>query len=107
MNVEKWIHVIYQVIMEVFNVKYIKNEPEHLVLEITGESHTICNILRKRLMAQDEVSAAAYDITHPLIGQPEFEVISSNPKESLITASETVKNEANEFKEALTDAFNE
>lgn len=88
-------------------MKYIKDEPEHVVLEITGETHTICNILRKRLMAQDEVSAAAYDITHPLIGQPEFEVVSSNPKESLITASETVKNEAEEFKEVLTKAFNE
>lgn len=104
---EKSIHVIYQVTMEVFKVKYIKDEPEHVVLEITGETHTICNILRKRLMAQDEVSAAAYDITHPLIGQPEFEVVSSNPKESLITASETVKNEAEEFKEVLTKAFNE
>ncbi|MBR0471885.1 MAG: DNA-directed RNA polymerase subunit L [Methanosphaera sp.] len=88
-------------------MKYIKNEPEHVVLEITGESHTICNILRKRLMAQDEVSAAAYDITHPLIGQPEFEVVSSNPQESIITASETVKSEATEFKEALNNAFNE
>ena len=88
-------------------MKYIKKDPEHVVLEITGESHTICNILRKRLMAQDEVSAAAYDITHPLIGQPEFEVVSSNPQQSLTTAAETVKSEANEFKEALTDAFNE
>ncbi len=88
-------------------MKYIKKDPEHVVLEITGESHTICNILRKRLMAQDEVSAAAYDITHPLIGQPEFEVVSPNPQESLITASETVKAEAAEFKEALIDAFNE
>lgn len=88
-------------------MKYIKEEPEHVVLEITGETHTICNILRKRLMAQEEVSAAAYDITHPLIGQPEFEIVSSNPKESLITASQTVKSEATEFKEELTKAFNE
>ena len=58
-------------------------------------------------MSQEEVSAAAYDITHPLIGQPEFEVVSSNPQQSLTTAAETVKSEANEFKEALTDAFNE
>ena len=72
-------------------MKYIKEDEGHLVLEITGETHTICNILRKRLMQQDEVSAAAYDITHPLIGQPEFDVVSPNPKESLITASETVK----------------
>lgn len=88
-------------------MKYIKQDPEHYVLEITGESHTICNILRKRLMTQEEVSAAAYDITHPLIGQPEFEVVSSNPKESLITASETVKEEANAFKEELIKAFDE
>ena len=38
---------------------------------------------------------------------PEFEVVSSNPQQSLTTAAETVKSEANEFKEALTDAFNE
>ncbi|MEE1117176.1 DNA-directed RNA polymerase subunit L [Methanosphaera sp.] len=88
-------------------MKYLRNDEEHVVLEITGESHTICNILRKRLMSQEEVSAAAYDITHPLIGQPEFEVVSSNPQQSLTTAAETVKSEANEFKEALTDAFNE
>lgn len=88
-------------------MKYLRNDEEHVVLEITGESHTICNILRKRLMSQEEVSAAAYDITHPLIGQPEFEVVSSNPQQSLTTAAETIKSEANEFKEALTDAFNE
>lgn len=88
-------------------MKYIKEDEGHVVLEVTGETHTICNILRKRLMQQDEVSAAAYDITHPLIGQPEFDVVSPNPKESLITASETIKTEANEFKEALIDAFNE
>ena len=88
-------------------MKYIKEEEGHVVLEITGETHTICNILRKRLMSQEEVSAAAYDITHPLIGQPEFEIVSSNPKESLVTAAESVKEEANEFKEALITAFNE
>ena len=88
-------------------MKYLRNDEEHVVLEITGESHTICNILRKRLMSQEEVSAAAYDITHPLIGQPEFEIVSSNPQQSLSTAAETVKSEANEFKEALINAFNE
>ena len=88
-------------------MKYIREDEGHIVLEITGETHTICNILRKRLMAQEEVTAAAYDITHPLIGQPEFDIVSPNPKESLITASQTVKSEANEFKEALLDSFNE
>ncbi len=88
-------------------MEYIKKEEEHIVLEITGETHTICNILRKRLMNQEEVSAAAYDITHPLIGQPEFEIVSSNPQDSLVTAAESIKEEALEFKEALITAFNE
>lgn len=88
-------------------MKYIKKEEENVILEITGETHTICNILRKRLMQQDEVKAAAYDITHPLIGQPEFEVVSPNPIESIATASQTIKDEAAEFKEAILTAFNE
>lgn len=88
-------------------MKVIEEQPEKLVLEITGETHTLCNILRKRLMNQEEVDAAAYDITHPLIGQPEFEVRSSNPRASMATAAQTVKEEALEFKEALADAFEE
>lgn len=88
-------------------MKVIEEQPEKLVLEITGETHTLCNILRKRLMNQEEVDAAAYDITHPLIGQPEFEVRSSNPRESMAVAAQTVKEEALEFKDALTTAFEE
>ncbi|MBO7718578.1 MAG: DNA-directed RNA polymerase subunit L [Methanosphaera sp.] len=86
-------------------MKVVEEQDNRLVFEITGEGHTICNILRKRLMSQDEVTAAAYDITHPLVGQPEFEVNSSNPRESIKTASETIKEEANEFKDAIVKAF--
>ncbi|MDD6285910.1 MAG: DNA-directed RNA polymerase subunit L [Methanosphaera sp.] len=86
-------------------MKVIEEQPEKLVLEITGETHTICNILRKRLMSQDEVKAAAYDITHPLIGQPEFEVHSPNPRESIVTASEEIKKEAQDFKQVVEDNF--
>ena len=88
-------------------MKVIEEQPEKLVLEITGETHTLCNILRKRLMNQEEVDAAAYDITHPLIGQPEFEVRSSNPRESMVVVAQTVKEEALEFKDALVTAFEE
>lgn len=83
-------------------MKVINEDSNKLVFEVTGEGHTICNILRKRLMAKDEVTAAAYDITHPLVGQPEFEVHGENPRESIIEASEQIKEEANQFKEILT-----
>lgn len=86
-------------------MKILKEESDRMIVEITNETHTICNILRKRLMSQEEVKAAAYDITHPLVGQPEFEVYSDNPKESIKTASEHIKEEANDFKEALIKGF--
>ncbi len=88
-------------------MKIVKEEDEKFVFEVTGESHTICNILRKRLMEQDDIKSAAYDITHPLVGQPEFEVNSSNPRESIARATDTVKEEAAEFKEAVSKAFEE
>ena len=92
--------------MEEYNkMKYLKNEEHDVVMEITGETHTICNILRKRLMAQDTISAAAYDITHPLIGQPEFEVVGDNPKESIIAACESIKTEAANFQDGVINAF--
>ena len=86
-------------------MKVVEEQDDRLIFEVTGEGHTICNILRKRLMSQEEVSAAAYDITHPLVGQPEFEVNSSNPRESIKTASEGIKEEASEFKDAVVKAF--
>lgn len=86
-------------------MKVVEEEANRLVFEVTGETHTLCNILRKRLMSQDEVTAAAYDITHPLVGQPEFEVNGSNPRDSIKTASEGIKEEASQFKDAITKAF--
>ena len=86
-------------------MKLINEESDKIVMEVTGETHTLCNILRKRLMQQDEVTAAAYDITHPLIGQPEFEVHSPNPRESIKTAAEHIKEEAASFKEIVNKEF--
>lgn len=86
-------------------MKYLRKDDDRVVIEVTGETHTICNILRKRLMQQDEVSAAAYDITHPLIGQPEFELVAEKPEEAIITACEEIKSEAAEFQDELINAF--
>ncbi len=88
-------------------MKIITEESDKLILEVTGETDTICNILRKRLMQQDDVKSAAYDITHPLIGQPELEVNSPNPRQSIVDALETVKEETSEFKEVITEALEE
>ena len=49
-------------------MKVIKDTKKELEIEITGESHSLCNTIRKTLMEDDDVEAAAYVIEHPIIG---------------------------------------
>ena len=72
-------------------MKVIKDTKKEFEVEITGESHSLCNTLRKTLMEDEDVEAAAYVIEHPIIGQPKLYVKGKNPKKSLKTAAETVK----------------
>ena len=84
-------------------MKIIEEEENKLIIELTGETHTLCNVLRKEIMKDEVVKAAAYDITHPVVGQPEFEIQGENPRQSLVDASEKVKNEALQFKDLIIE----
>ena len=70
-------------------MKVIKDTKKELEIEITGESHSLCNTLRKTLMEDEDVEAAAYVIEHPIIGEPKLYVKAKNPKKSLKQAAET------------------
>ena len=37
---------------------------------IHGENHSLCNVLRKYLMEDNDVEYAVYGIDHPLTGEP-------------------------------------
>ncbi len=82
-------------------MKVIKDTKKELEIEITGESHSLCNTLRKTLMEDEDVEAAAYVIEHPIIGEPKLYVKAKNPKKSLKKAAETVKSRCNEFKDLI------
>lgn len=82
-------------------MKIIKNTENELEIEITGESHTICNALRIILMEDADVEAAAYVIDHPIIGEPRLYIRAKNPKNSLKNAAETLKSKSYEFKDLL------
>jgi len=64
-------------------MKIIKDTKNELEIEITGESHTLCNALRKTLMADKDVESAAYIMEHPIIGEPKLYVKAKNPRKSL------------------------
>lgn len=79
-------------------MKVITDKRKELEIEITGETHTLCNALRKALMEDEDVEAAAYVIEHPIIGEPKLQIKAKNPKKSLKSAAESVKSKCDEFK---------
>jgi DNA-directed RNA polymerase subunit L len=82
-------------------MKIIKDTKNELEIEITGESHTLCNALRKTLMEDKDVESAAYIMEHPIIGEPKLYVKAKNPKKSLKKAAETIKKRCDELKKEI------
>ena len=83
-------------------MKIIKDTKKELEIEIEGESHTLCNALRKILMEDKDVFSAAYVIEHPIVGEPKLYINAKNPRKSLKNASETLKFRCEEFKDLLS-----
>jgi DNA-directed RNA polymerase subunit L len=83
-------------------MKVIKDTKNELEIEITGESHTLCNALRKTLMEDKDVEAAAYIMEHPIIGEPKLYIRAKNPKKSLEKAAKTIKSRCDEFKKGIS-----
>ena len=88
-------------------MKIIIDNKNELEIEITGESHTLCNALRKTLMEDDEVEAAAYTVEHPIIGEPKLYIKAKNPRKSLKKAAETLKLRSDEFKSLMESSRSE
>jgi DNA-directed RNA polymerase subunit L len=47
-------------------VKILKKTSNELKLEVDGVGHTLCNLLQKRLLEDENVDLAGYNIPHPL-----------------------------------------
>ncbi len=47
-------------------VKTLKRTSNELKIEVEGIGHALCNLLQKRLLEDENVDLAGYDIPHPL-----------------------------------------
>jgi DNA-directed RNA polymerase subunit L len=83
------------------DMKIIKDTKNELEIQITGESHTLCNALRKTLMEDKDVESAAYVVEHPIIGEPKLYLKAKNPRKSLEKAAETLKSRCDELKDVI------
>ena len=88
-------------------MKIIKDTKNELEIEITGETHSLCNALRKALMEDKNVESAAYVISHPIVGEPNLYVKGKNPRKSLEKAAKTLQKRSDEFKGIIESSLKE
>ena len=85
-------------------IEVIKESKLELEMTIHGENHSLCNVLRKYLMEDNDVEYAVYGIDHPLTGEPIMTIKTKRtkrPRDSLLRAAQRLKEETAEFKELL------
>lgn len=82
-------------------VKIILDEKDEMEIILEGETHTLCNALRKILLEDETVKAVAYSIDHPIIGEPHMYIRGDNPRKSLKKAAKTLKERSKEFKDLI------
>lgn len=84
-------------------LKILEETKNRLVLEIKGESHTLCNALKEELRKDKSVSVVSYYIAHPDIDQPTFtvETKGTEPRKALLQAVLHIKQENEAFQKAF------
>ncbi|MEM2080657.1 MAG: DNA-directed RNA polymerase subunit L [Candidatus Bathyarchaeia archaeon] len=89
-------------------IKVLKKTENELKIEVEGAEHGLCNLLQKKLLEDERVDLAGYDVPHPLASNPVIYVRTKDnekPEKALIMAAEKAR-EANEaFRKALDKAL--
>ena len=90
-------------------IEKLIESPKELKLKVDGIGHTLCNILQKTMLDEENVEFAGYDIPHPL-GSSSIIYIRTNgkikPEKVLLNAIKTVRSLTEDFKKSFLEAFN-
>lgn len=85
----------------------IEEGKNKIVVEVKGEDHTFCNLIRKELWNDGHVKAAAYTVDHPEVEQPKLVVETDgkeDPKKAMIEAAKRVKKDLEQFLKSFEKA---
>jgi len=86
----------------------LKKTGNELKIEIEGVGHTLCNLLQRKLLEDENVDVAGYDIPHPLASNPVIYVRTKGdvaPEEALLKAVDRLLEISEEFGKALEKAL--
>ena len=78
-------------------------------LEIEGVGHSLCNLLQKKLLEDENVDLAGYDVPHPLADKAILYVKmrgSSKPQTALIKAVNKTLKINEDFRTSLIKSLN-
>ena len=89
-------------------VKVLKKEGNELRIEVDGAGHTVCNVVQGKLLENENVDLAGYDVPHPLASNPVIYVRTKGKvkpeeilKEAIAKAREANKTFGKELARAL------
>jgi DNA-directed RNA polymerase subunit L len=89
-------------------VNVLNKTENELKIELEGAGHTLCNLLQKKLLEDENVDLAGYDIPHPLASNPILYVRTKGdvkPEEALHRAVEKILELSKEFSKELKKAL--
>lgn len=89
-------------------IKVLKKNENELKVEIEGAGHTLCNLLQKKLLEDENIDLAGYDIPHPLASNPVIYLRTkgkASPEEALLKAVEKAREMNREFEKELQKAL--
>ncbi|MHC1631000.1 MAG: DNA-directed RNA polymerase subunit L [Methanotrichaceae archaeon] len=82
------------------NIKILEKTEDEVRVEFEDESHTLLNLLKTELLADDRVLLATYNTKFPTVTKPVFylKTKNANPIELLNEAASKIANLCGEFK---------
>jgi DNA-directed RNA polymerase subunit L len=81
-------------------LKTLEKKGDSLRLEVSGETHTLLNLLRENAW-KTGAKQASYTIRHPYLSQPEMHVVASDAKKVLSSAAQMTADQAQDFTSAF------
>jgi len=72
-------------------VKVLKRTGKELRFEIEGEGHTLCNLLEKVILEDENVDVAGYRQSHPLTSNPVIYIRTKGRRRPETVLKETAK----------------
>ncbi|MCD6513931.1 MAG: DNA-directed RNA polymerase subunit L [Candidatus Asgardarchaeum sp.] len=91
-------------------LKILKETKNEIEIEIQDLTHTLANVINKKLNDLPDVKFAGYTMTHPLVPRPIFKVITNSKisaRDAIIKALQEVIATYKEFQEKYRAALAE